>query len=255
MTSSLITIVVAIAPTMGATLTTWFLQFSGTGFGSLYGLVALEIFKNVGGYRYNPFGCAAAVALWAAFSSWGFYKWSKNYTGFLLLMTGAGQMFVLEWLYNELPSVEQAEREPYDTPPQRFAYTLACLSISILISAVFQLLILRTPARRKLRLEIASVTFALSSYNTLLQSNVSNRILVWPTILTHQCTQINLVAPADSAPVPPQEALAKVQRELIKRESVIQKKILALMPTFEFAKAEPSFVAPFKGDGEAVCVR
>jgi hypothetical protein len=62
-------------------------------------------------------------------------------------------------------------------------------------------------------------------------------------------SQINLVAPADDAPVPPPEALAKVQRELIKRESAIQAKILALGPTFEFAKAEPAFAAPFKGEG------
>lgn len=80
--------------------------------------------------------------------------------------------------------------------------------------------------------------------------------------------QINLVAPADASPTPPQEALAKVQRELIKRESQIQvcsalpcsalrppltlyltkASILALGPTFEFAKAEPDFGTSFKGD-------
>jgi hypothetical protein len=114
-------------------------------------------------------------------------------------MTGAGSMLVLEWLYNELPSVGQERDEPYDTPPQRLGalfpwllpphcmhacrktdrarsfwtgHALASMCISIVISAVFQLFILRTPARRKLRLQIADVTFALSSYNTLLQSNV-----------------------------------------------------------------------------------
>lgn len=81
-------------------------------------------------------------------------------------------MLVLEWLYNENPDVRADHPGAYDTPPMRFAYTLASMCISIVISAVFQLFILRTPARRKLRLQIAAVTFALSSYNTLLQSNV-----------------------------------------------------------------------------------
>jgi hypothetical protein len=39
----------------GATFTTWLLQMTGTGLGSIYGLVVLEIFRNVGGYKYNPF--------------------------------------------------------------------------------------------------------------------------------------------------------------------------------------------------------
>lgn len=54
MTSSLITVIVAIAPLLGATFSTWVLQLTGTGCGALFGLVTLEIFKNVAGYRYNP---------------------------------------------------------------------------------------------------------------------------------------------------------------------------------------------------------
>lgn len=54
MTSSLITVIVAIAPLLGATFSTWILQLTGTGCGALFGLVTLEIFKNTGGYRYNP---------------------------------------------------------------------------------------------------------------------------------------------------------------------------------------------------------
>lgn len=102
-------------------------------------------------------------------------------------------MLVLEWLYNEVPSVRDLEPSGYDSPPLRFGelrkslslhsnyadtstsgYTLASMCISIVISACLQFFVLRTPARRQLRLQIAAVTFALSSYNTLLQSNASS---------------------------------------------------------------------------------
>jgi len=98
------------------------------------------------------------------------------------------------------------------------------------ISAAFQLLIFRQPARHRLRIQLAEVMFALSAYNSLLQAYV------------------NLVAPADEAPAPPQDALAQVQRDLIKREGKVQSMILALAPTFEFAKVEPKWWAPFQGE-------
>lgn len=159
--------------------------------------------------------------------------WEQYYTAALLLVTGCGNNLVLEYLYNEFPSLESGHPE-YDSPPRRFAYTLASISISIAISAFFQLLVLRTPAKQQLRLKIAAVTFALSSYNTLLQCNV------------------NLVAPFDEVPAPRPEALAKVQRELIKRESQIQSMILALGPVYEFARVEPTFGTVFKGDGQSL---
>jgi uncharacterized membrane protein YccC len=77
MTSSLITIIVAITPTLGATFSTWALQLFGTGVGSLYGLIVLEIFQNVGGYKYNPYGLVAAFSVWCAFASAIFYRYPK----------------------------------------------------------------------------------------------------------------------------------------------------------------------------------
>jgi len=74
MVSSLITVVVAIQPTLGGTISTWLLQLSGTGAGALFGLIALEIFEDVGGYRYNPYGLVCLGALWFAFASFFFYK-------------------------------------------------------------------------------------------------------------------------------------------------------------------------------------
>ncbi|BGP28691.1 hypothetical protein JCM10296v2_000427 [Rhodotorula toruloides] len=224
--SALITVIVAVAPTLGGTLSTWLLQVSGTGAGALVGLIVLEIFHNVGGYKYNPYGLVAFGALWYAWSSYKFLQHPAKYTQSLLYVTGYSAMVIQEHLYNDEPSV----RRSFDSPGLRFGFTIASLGISMAISAVFQLFVFRQPARRRLRLQLADVLFALSSYNTMLQCFV------------------NLVAPADEAPVPRQEALAKVQHELIKRESKIQASILALAPTFQFAKVEPKWWAPFKAD-------
>ncbi|GAA6062409.1 hypothetical protein JCM10212_006195 [Sporobolomyces blumeae] len=223
MVSSLITVVVAIQPTLGGTITTWLLQLSGTGAGALFGLIALEIFHDVGGYRYNPYGLVCFGALWFAFASYFFYKKPAWYTAALLLQTGYGGMVIQEYVYNETPG----SIRNYDTPPLRFAYTIASLAISMGVSAFFQLFILRQPARHRLRLQMASVMFSLSSYNSLLQSYT------------------NHAAPIDETPAPAPEALTQVFRELVKRESKIQASILALAPTFEFARVEPKFLMPF----------
>ncbi|GAA5876090.1 hypothetical protein JCM16303_007018 [Sporobolomyces ruberrimus] len=225
MVSSLITVVVAIQPTLGGTISTWLLQLSGTGAGALFGLITLEIFENVGGYRYNPFGLVCFGAVWFAFASYFFYSRPAWYTGALLLQTGYGAMVIQEYVYNETPG----SIRPYDSPPLRFGYTIASLAISMGISAFFQLFVLRQPARHRLRLQLASVTFALSSYNSVFQSYV------------------NHAAPIDESPTPPPDALASVFRELVKRETKIQASILALAPTFEFAKVEPKFLVPFNG--------
>ncbi|GAA5969341.1 hypothetical protein JCM11641_007557 [Rhodosporidiobolus odoratus] len=223
--SALITILVAIQPTLGGTLTTWFLQIIGTGAGALVGLIALEIFKNVGGYAYNPYGLVCLGALWFAFSSHYFYKYPARYTQTLLFCTGYGGIVLQEYWYNDLPSVERQ----YDSPPLRFGYTIASLVISMGISAIFQLLVFRQPARRRLRLQLADTMFALSAYNALFQAYV------------------NLVAPPDEAPPPAPDALAQVQRELTKRENRIQSSVLALAPTYSFAEVEPQWWSPFKG--------
>lgn len=174
----------------------------------------------------NRYGLVAFGALWYAWSSYKFLQHPAKYTQSLLYVTGYSAMVIQEHLYNDEPSV----RRSFDSPGLRFGFSIASLGISMAISAVFQMFVFRQPARRRLRLQLADVLFALSSYNTMLQCFV------------------NLVAPADEAPVPRQEALAKVQHELIKRESKIQASILALAPTFQFAKVEPKWWAPFKAD-------
>ncbi|GAA5872260.1 hypothetical protein JCM3774_003328 [Rhodotorula dairenensis] len=224
--SALITVIVAVAPTLGGTLSTWLFQISGTGAGALLGFITLEVFKDVGGYQYNPYGLTAVGAVWFAWSSYKFILHPAKYTQSLLYVVGYGGIVLQEYMYNDLPGVERQ----FTSPPLRFGYTIASLAISMGISAVFQLFFFRQPARHRLRLQLADAMFALSAYNSLLQAFV------------------NLVAPADEAPTPKPEALAKVHRELVKRENRIQADILALAPTFQFAKIEPKFQAPFKAD-------
>ncbi|KAK4705656.1 hypothetical protein P7C70_g538, partial [Phenoliferia sp. Uapishka_3] len=224
LSSSLITVIVGISPTLGQSLRTFLLQLFGTGMGNIYGLIVLEIFRGVGGYDFNPFalsyiysvktshvltldsasyGLAASMALWAGLASYHFYKDPKFYSGGLLAINGAGSLIIEEYISRGILG-----STTYPSPALRAAQALAAMSIAILIAATFQLLLFRAPARRQLRLKIAEVTFALSSYNTLLQSN------------------INCLAPADETPVPPVDALDRVQGELIKRERKVQVKVL-----------------------------
>jgi hypothetical protein len=267
--SALITIIVAIAPTLGGTLSTWLLQISGTGAWLFLSCLStrprlnLSVVRRLSLRRRCPrrphcsrdiqghwrlslqpvslslsstslalphqiflfsYGIVALGAPWFAFSSYWFYKYPARYTQTLLFATGYGGMAIQEYLYNDNPLV----REAYDTPPLRFGYTIASLVISMGISGIFQLLVFRQPARRRLRLQLADTMFALSAYNTLFQAFV------------------NLVAPPDEAPAPPVEALARVQRELTKRENKIQSMILAHAPVFNFAQTEPQWWSPFK---------
>ncbi|SCV68777.1 BQ2448_898 [Microbotryum intermedium] len=230
MTSSLITVIVAISPTLGQTTLTWALQLAGTGIGALYGLIVLEIFHNVGGHVYNPYGLTSAIAIWAAFSSFIFYRRPQYYSASLLMMVGSGNVVILEYLYNENPAAMATLKQPYEAPPLRFAHLIGSMGISIGISAILQLFFLRSPARRQLRKEIASITSSLARYNTLLQ------------------TLINVVAPADDAPMPSPQALDQIAGELVQQEIAIQSALLKLPTTFGYAKVEPTFGLPFKAD-------
>ncbi|KAL8287029.1 hypothetical protein RQP46_004035 [Phenoliferia psychrophenolica] len=151
---------------LGQSLRTFLLQLFGTAGGAIAGLIILEIFKNVGGYHFNPYGLIVFMALWTIPASYFLYRDPKWYSGGLLAINGAGSLLIEEWLSNELPSLKALG--PYPAPAARAAQVLAAMSIAIAIAIV---LLFRTPARRQLRLKIAAVTFSLSAYNTLLQSH------------------------------------------------------------------------------------
>lgn len=97
MSSSLITILVAITPLLGSTLLAFFLQLLGFGVGNVYGLIILQISMNDEGY--SPYILAVALSLMAFVSSYIFYMNPKYYSLGTLLMGGAGGLVANEWLH------------------------------------------------------------------------------------------------------------------------------------------------------------
>jgi uncharacterized membrane protein len=125
----------------------------------------LEIFKNVGGYRYNPYGIIVAMAVLSVPMNYHFYTYPKLFVLSGLAMYSAGT-FIYQIYLNQ--------NKPFDSPPQRMGKNLASLAIAIGIATFFQLFVLRNPARRTLRKAMASVMRANTAYTTILQAYVSS---------------------------------------------------------------------------------
>lgn len=54
LTGGVLSVVVAMSPSLGQTLFTFVNQIIGTVSGNIYGMILLYIFRDVGGYKYNP---------------------------------------------------------------------------------------------------------------------------------------------------------------------------------------------------------
>ncbi|KAM0793556.1 hypothetical protein ACM66B_000993 [Microbotryomycetes sp. NB124-2] len=230
LTGGLITITVALAPTLGQSLITFVLQILGTGLGTLYGLLILRIFKDVGGYSYNPYGLAVFLALWATPLCYIIYTNPVFFAGALLAMNGAGVLVLTEWVYNEVPG---SIRPGFDQPAYRAAKAFTALALALAIAAVFQILILRTPARQTLRIKLSNLTFALSNQSVLFGMMAEALVPIE--------SQVDV-----SRPPPDPEALEVVRQELMKRERQLQQELIALMPLLKFSAAEPAFGQPFQ---------
>lgn len=164
--SALITVIVAVAPTLGGTLSTWLLQISGTGAGALLGFITLEVFKNAGGYRYNPYvvhvprvsglraklkllfgdsyGLTAIGAVWFAWSSYKFLLHPAKYTQSLLYVVGYGGIVVQEYMHYDLPGAESQ----YDSPPLRFGQLTSLAALpSRNLNLTLEFILQHTPSR------------------------------------------------------------------------------------------------------------
>ncbi|KAL8293775.1 hypothetical protein RQP46_000476 [Phenoliferia psychrophenolica] len=228
LTGGLITIIVAMAPTLGQTFLTFVLQIMGTGFGSIYGMIVLYIFRHVGGFYFNPYGIVVFVAIYSIPLCYIIYNKPMFFAGALLAMNGTGTLIVTEWVYREIPS---QIRPGFDNPALRMAKALVAMNLALGIAGIFQIFILRTPARQTLRVKLSELTFQLGSYSTLLA--------VYGEAL---CPSV----PNDARPPPPPEAITAIRTELITREGQLQLDILALMPLLKFGAAEPAFGTPFQ---------
>ncbi|WAR60309.1 hypothetical protein PtB15_9B246 [Puccinia triticina] len=216
--TAVITLVVSITPTLGQSWLSFTLQISGQGMGLLYGMIALEVFKNVGGYKYNPYGIIAAMALFAVPMNFVLYTNPKLFVMSLLAMNSAGTLVYPIYLNQSIP---------YDSPPYRMGKSLTSLAIAIGIVTFLQLFVLRNPARRTLRKAMAKVMKANTAYTVILQAYVSSTI------------------PIDPSHRPSAKAIQRVAKDLTKREARIQADITALMPLMKFASVEPAFGKPF----------
>ncbi|KAH9456906.1 hypothetical protein Pst134EA_020814 [Puccinia striiformis f. sp. tritici] len=214
----IITIFVAITPTLGQSWLSFTLQISGQGMGLLYGMIALSIFKDVGGYHYNPYGIIVAMTLFAIPMNYVLYTNPQLLVMSLLAMYSAAGLVYPLYLNQNIP---------FDSPPLRMGKSLTSLAIAIGIVTFFQLFVLRNPARRTLRKAMAKLLKANTAYTVILQAYVSSTI------------------PIDPSHRPSATAIQRVHRNLMKREMQIQDDITALMPLMMFARVEPAFGRPF----------
>ncbi|KAG8962337.1 hypothetical protein FRC03_004345 [Tulasnella sp. 419] len=216
-TSGLITVTVALAPTLGQSARTFILQVCGSALGYLLGLVVMEIFRNVGGYTFNPYGMLCLLAAFSLPLQYILYELPKYFTIAFLALYGAGTLLSTEWIY-----VEYLGKKDFDSPAYRTGKALASLAVAVAVCGTFQLLVARNPARRTLRKALAHLTYSNLAYITLLQAFV------------------RAVIPADPNHSVPEAAITRVHEELKKREMKIQSEIIGIMPLLTFASAEPS---------------
>ena len=151
---------------LGQSLVTFVFQVSGAGIGTLAGLAILEMFHNVGGYTYNPYGICAVLAVYALPLHYLLYELPSFFVLSLLALNSAGAQIIYQHVY-----VNYSHRQ-VDSPALRAGKAMAALSVALAIVLVFQLFILRTPARRTLRKSTAHLTYSMLGYTTILQAFV-----------------------------------------------------------------------------------
>ncbi|POV97527.1 hypothetical protein PSHT_14536, partial [Puccinia striiformis] len=216
--TAILPLVFAINPTLGQSWLSFILQISGAAIGLLYGTMVLEIFRNVGGHKYNPYGIIAAMTLFSVPMNYLLYTKPKLFIMSALSMISAGTLIYPIYL---------SQNTAFDSPAQRMGKNLTSLAVALAIVSLLQLLVLRNPARRTLRKAVANLMRANTAYTVILQAYVSSTI------------------PIDPRHRPPPYAIQRVARDLIKREVELQDDITALMPLMKFAGVEPSLGKPF----------
>jgi len=221
--SGILTIVVALAPTLGQSLLSFVFQIAGSAIGYLWGLAVLEMFRNVGGYSFNPYGIVCMTIPYALIMEFLLHERPALFVLGLLALNGTGVLIATEWI-----AVEYLRRTGFDSPALRAGKAITALGMALAIVAIFQLFILRNPARRTLRKAVASLTYQTLSY----------------MVLVHGLGRVILASRSDSRP--PRAALVKVEKELRHRELKLQSAIIQVTPLINFAAAEPQFSKPFK---------
>ncbi|KAG8700245.1 hypothetical protein FRC09_006090 [Ceratobasidium sp. 395] len=201
------------------------MQIIGSALGYIWAIVVLEAFKDVGGYRFNPYGIVCLIGVFAIPFQYLIYEKPMLFTLALLALNATGVIVVTEWATQQYQG-----RHTFDSPPYRAGKALAALAVALAIVGTFQLVVLRNPARRQLRESTAKIVYGLLGYNTVLQAYV------------------RAAMPADPSFRAPQAALERVEHDLRHREMKLQTALIEVMPLLMFANAEPQLAKPFRGD-------
>ncbi|KAG8869598.1 hypothetical protein FRC20_001182 [Serendipita sp. 405] len=183
------------------------------------------MFRNVGGYGYNPYGMCAVITVFAIPLQYCVYERPQLFVLALLALNSAAVIMATEDIY-----VNYYHRTGFDSPALRAGKTMVALVVALGIVIVFQLFVLRNPARRTLRKALGQLVYANLAYNTILQAYV------------------RAVLPADPKQRGRPVILRRIERELKHREAKMQMQIIEITPLMAFAAAEPSFTTKFRGD-------
>ena len=175
------------SPSLGQTLFTFINQVIGTTGGSIYGMILLYIFRDVGGYRHNPYGIVCLLIPFAFAMSYIIYTKPAMFALGLLALNSANVIMcvpifvpisgaeLMRFRLSFSFTVVFYERVPTfrDSPALRAGKALVSMCIALSIAFAFQYLINRAPARKLLRQSTADLMSSVSAYYILHTAYVS----------------------------------------------------------------------------------
>jgi len=224
---TVVTVVLIVTPTFGETWM-WLAQQVGGVLGYITSLILLEIFRNVGGYAYNPYGIVCIIGVWTIPLMYLMHEVPIGFPfGLLALVYGAIYMCT-----NYVTVVTLGQ--PYDSAALSAAKALTTIAVGIALGIAFQFLILRNPARRTLRKALVTLLHRNRSYLSLLHAYF--RAVQTPDASSN-------VSPA---------AFHAIEMELERREGDILAQIRNITPTVGDVFGEPHWDAPF---GSAAAIK
>ncbi|KZO91828.1 hypothetical protein CALVIDRAFT_332237 [Calocera viscosa TUFC12733] len=220
---TVVTVVLLVTPTFGETYL-WTLQQLGGVLGYITSLILLEIFRDVGGYAYNPYGIVCLISLWTIPLMYLMHEVPIGFPFGLLAM-----IFGSIYMCNEYVNVVILGA-PYDSPSYAAGKALATIAVGIALGAAFQFLILRNPARRTLRKALIGLLHTNRTYLSLLHAYI--RALQTPEI----------------GSTVSEGAYNAIEMELQRREGSIRGQIMITSQMVGNVFGEPHWDAPFGAD-------
>lgn len=218
MQAGLLASLVAFEQTLGQSIILFVTQVLGSGLGTVVALAVVEIFHDVGGYNFNPYGVCAFSVLYALPLQYVIYEKPRLFVFGLLALASYGSLVIHEAVLVNYAHI------PFDAPSLATGKTFASLALAIGLVLIFQLFILRVPARRKLRIAMGELIYSTLAYVTIFQAYVQ------------------AVIPNGTTKRIPAAAVKRVERELIQRESQIFGEMMGISSLIVAAAAEPSSV-------------